>query len=1056
MMQVVLLVFVLWISCVCEADNFGMVEPFPENIYAVEFSRAKVTCVAFDSSGVKVPEKIKFVRRDEFNRSHELTANDNLYFTNRTEEHDNKTKIFVTLHFRNITMEDDGIYGALGSYECHAFAVGDPVARARHGFGVIVIQRSEIPQIVVSESVVLEHDDNVTITCNVTDRGHPAFARLKRISWLKNGVVLYGKTDLVDPVLPLIREKVVESDEGNYTCVLEVLWRNIKSYNVTDYTFIKVKARPLKCYSCLGSGQKCRDEVVSKNSSAQVVCKVYEDRCFWRYQRVNSSMENFVMGCNTKQNCEKLQRSCMEGMSSNLLECCDTSSCNSDFCNKLSYTDGSLCKRRQNLVAIIYGGAEVIRGLTENITMNGSLSYDPETGDNKGMNFTWRYGSIPRNNKSSLHLLKQSSFPPVNLSAMQNKKVTFGRIISINTNATNGSETFVFTLTVAKGYRTASAIQVVHLVKGDPPRIYQRCLINCGPKLVPSVKLSIETVCQGSQCSNITSYNWILYQGNQSNPIVWKRRNDLQLITSTPLNSSWIVIKESSLIGGKNYRLAVLVTNAHGFAGISAYDFTTSLPPGGGTCTIEPKSGISLRTYFHLSCSGWTSYNFPLSYQFQYQLYKGLKRLVYYGLNTSVVSLLPSGDMAHNFTLNFTVTVTDSTGASTTYVNLSAQGGDNLPTTVRPFKDVTSNTIQSHLDDLDQMDDLNRAVQIANTILRAISRHSTLDRIEKTKTKELIVQKIATFQVKTLPDLLQSSSVLGSATQDTETVSEKTLVTSLSSIDSMTSLLMSKAKAKNVVDIPLITKSAENLGSCLNNMLKVGAVIASRNSDSGQGKHLVKRCMHLVSTVSDAVLETRLPDEEVISIQTSGMAFMLGRHTPSKLAGLKIESDNGKFVLPAESNVLVSRVANNSFVDTQMLSIPFNPFAWDKTRERVDSNVLSLDLKDDEQQVVEIEQLSSDVIIEIPLNDQSQPVKMSHFFTKNNSFSFHVVKVDYENTIVNLDIAPEDKSMYLDKNGSRLQKWLFFQLSNSNGIPCKETWKLLFSSGNPQQQYEAS
>ncbi len=81
---------------------------------------------------------------------------------------------------------------------------------------------------------------------------------------------------------------------------------------------------------------------------------------------------------------------------------------------------------------------------------------------------------------------------------------------------------------------------------------------------------------------------------------------------------------------------------------------------------------------------------------------------------------------------------------------------------------------------------------------------------------------------------------------------------------------------------------------------------------------MVKRCMHLVSTVSDAVLETRLPDEGVISIQTSGMAFMLGRHTPVKLAGLRIESDNGQFVLPAENTVLVSRVANNSFVDTQV------------------------------------------------------------------------------------------------------------------------------------------
>ncbi|XP_078381464.1 uncharacterized protein LOC144664229 [Oculina patagonica] len=122
------------------ADNFEIVEPFPENIYAIEFNAAKETCAAFDSSGVKVPEKIKFVRRDEFNNYYDLTASSNLYFTNRTEEHDNKTKLFVTLHFRNITMEDDS-YGKRGFYECHAFAVGDLVARYRYGFSVSVIQR---------------------------------------------------------------------------------------------------------------------------------------------------------------------------------------------------------------------------------------------------------------------------------------------------------------------------------------------------------------------------------------------------------------------------------------------------------------------------------------------------------------------------------------------------------------------------------------------------------------------------------------------------------------------------------------------------------------------------------------------------------------------------------------------------------------------------------------------------------------------------------------------------------------------------------------------------
>ena len=165
----------------------------------------------------------------------------------------------------------------------------------------------------------------------------------------------------------------------------------------------------------------------------------------------------------------------------------------------------------------------------------------------------------------------------------------------------------------------------------------------------------------------------MLYQKDKSNPTVWKQSNDLHLMTSTPLNSSRIVIKENSLKRGMNYRLAVFVSNADGLAGISAYDFLTSLPPVGGTCTIEPQSGIALKTYFTLSCSGWTSSNTPLSYQFQFQLNNGLDSVVFHGLNTSLESLLPSGDLSQNLTLNLNVTVTDSNGASVTYTNLSVQ-----------------------------------------------------------------------------------------------------------------------------------------------------------------------------------------------------------------------------------------------------------------------------------------------------------------------------------------------------------------------------------------------
>ena len=47
-------------------------------------------------------------------------------------------KLIVTMTIKNVTLNDDSTFGPLGRYECHAFAVGDPVAR-KYGFYVNVI-----------------------------------------------------------------------------------------------------------------------------------------------------------------------------------------------------------------------------------------------------------------------------------------------------------------------------------------------------------------------------------------------------------------------------------------------------------------------------------------------------------------------------------------------------------------------------------------------------------------------------------------------------------------------------------------------------------------------------------------------------------------------------------------------------------------------------------------------------------------------------------------------------------------------------------------------------
>lgn len=97
----------------------------------------------------------------------------------------------------------------------------------------------------------------------------------------------------------------------------------------------------------------------------------------------------------------------------------------------------------------------------------------------------------------------------------------------------------------------------------------------------------------------------------------------------------------------------------------------------------------------------------------------------------------------------------------------------------------------------------------------------------------------------------------------------------------------------------------------------------------------------------------------------------------------------------------------------QMLNVPFNPFIWDRTRERVSSNVLALDLKDDKRLIIEMSELPSDVIIEVPLKAQANVLEVPHLFIKSKNPRFHEINVDYENTAVQLDITLHDATVNL-------------------------------------------
>ena len=60
--------------------------------------------------------------------------------TFNTQFADGKKKIFATMFINNVTYDDDSMFAALGSYECHGFVVGKADAQAEHGFSVSVIR----------------------------------------------------------------------------------------------------------------------------------------------------------------------------------------------------------------------------------------------------------------------------------------------------------------------------------------------------------------------------------------------------------------------------------------------------------------------------------------------------------------------------------------------------------------------------------------------------------------------------------------------------------------------------------------------------------------------------------------------------------------------------------------------------------------------------------------------------------------------------------------------------------------------------------------------------
>ena len=92
-----------------------------------------------------------------------------------------------------------------------------------------------------------------------------------------------------------------------------------------------------------------------------------------------------------------------------------------------------------------------------------------------------------------------------------------------------------------------------------------------------------------------------------------------------------------------------------------------------------------------------------------------------------------------------------------------------------------------------------------------------------------------------------------------------------------------------------------------------------------------------------------------------------------------------------------------------MLTVPFNPYTWDKTADKVRSYVVSLQLKDNKGSAVTVDNLKSKIHIAIPrrANNKSDTWEGDKFFikpSKEGKMQHHVVNVDLDGSSMKIKV----------------------------------------------------
>ncbi|NP_999802.1 receptor for egg jelly 2 protein precursor [Strongylocentrotus purpuratus] len=665
------------------------------------------------------------------------------------------------------------------------------------------------------------------------------------------------------------------------------------------------------------------------------------------------------------------------------------------------------------LVAVIKGGASRSHGVSSNLTVDGSTSYDPDVplGSSSNLTFMWYCVVVsPDIMYSSLDEAIQNTDDACfeDEGIMMNSTSSMIEVIA---NKLNADVTMNFWLNISKEGRISVVTQQrVHLTPGLVPEIEISCISNCNMYISTAERLVLHASCTNCDGENEdVVFQWSLESDHTS------AVGDLSSQTTTGIDQPYLAIKPHTFdsipeTGSIILRATGYQSDSDGYAEFNVH---FNAPPSLGCCLVTPDEGYALQTDFTVTCFGFTNVDEPLTYQIilfsrvdvvdgifvgrgeGFELYEGSES-IRDGL------YLPAGVGTDLHTVSIQVNVKECNTAKTSVyksarvypLSMDAVGMN----VTQELLDMTL-YVESNVNSLLAVGDTAQAAQLISalgSILNSIGEEGETQEGRETRSeiRSSLVTSVAAIPVESMTYLRQSSAAFAVITHNKQEISPNVQMLAASTLSVMTSFLKSKSGTykqaqENIESAGTIL--VEGLSNILSAAKETESLLSNNITQQAEDhKNLIEVTVSAVNDIQDAIVAGKIPSEAATVITSPALSIAVGSISRDELAEATFggsEEDLGSFRMPSD-DVLNQTMAhvNGTTVSMKMSAMKWNPFSWlGAGGESVKSSIVGIQLKADH--ILEFHDLSADIDVYIPMRETLSADPVLVHITENSSSS---------------------------------------------------------------------